>query len=191
MSEKSPLAGYFPLPYGIQAFRLVFYLLVLAFMLFLLVTGVQRFSVQDSVFPVLIGVPTVIIILFHLVLTAFPSLEDRLMPSRVDATETSLFEQTLEDQDTGRSLAERQRVGIITILWVIAFPIMAFYVGFAYAIPVYVFAFVWYFRGSLRIAAAITVVFSVATYIFFIAILGMIPWAGELGLPNILNMLPF
>lgn len=193
MSQESESDGIFPLPYGIGEFKIAFYGVILLFFVFLIVTGWGEFGDRDIIFPTLIAVPTIILLVGHLLLLAFPSLEDRFMPSRGDVDEDSslLVAQTEAEEEQERlSTGETQRLALITIAWVIALPLLAYYLGFAYGLPIYVFAFIWYYR-NVRIAAVTTVAFTIAAYIFFIRILGMIPWEGTLGLPNILNMIPF
>lgn len=194
MSQESKSDGLFPLRYGIEEFKIAFYGVILLFIAFLIVTGWMQFGDRDIIFPTLVAVPTIILLVGHLLFLAFPSLEDRFVPSRGDVGEDSnvLVAQTeAEEEEERLSTGETQRFALITIAWTIVLPLLVYYLGFAYGLPIYIFAFVWYYRGDVRLAAVITVAFSIAAYIFFIRILGMIPWEGTLGLPNILNMIPF
>lgn len=194
MSQESGPDGIFPLSYGIRDFQIAFYLAGLLFILFLIATGLMRFSNRDLLFPLLVAVPTVILTVGHIIFLAFPSLEERFIPERGDTGDDSIplvAETEAEDEDEVRPAGERQRLALITIAWTVLLPILVYYLGFAYGLPIYVFGFIWYYRGNLRLAAVVSVGFSVAAYIFFIRILGMIPWEGTLGLPNILNMIPF
>jgi hypothetical protein len=192
MSQESD--GVFPIPYGIQEFKMAFYAVILLYILFLIITGWMQFSNQDILFPTLVAIPTVVLLVSHIVFLRFPSFEDRLMPERGDVDDEGMSivaETQAEEEEERRSTGEVQRLALLTIGWTTALPILSYYLGFAYGLPIFVFAFIWYYRGSVRTAAVVTVGFAIAAYIFFIRILGMIPWEGTLGLPNILNMIPF
>lgn len=194
MSQEAESEGVFPLSYGMFEFKVAFYGASLLFIGFLVVTGLMRFGDRDIIFPVLVAIPTIVLLVGHILFLAFPSLEDRLMPERGDTSGDGvpLVAQTdAEGEGGGRPTGETQRLALITIGWTVLLPVLVYYLGFAYGLPVYVFAFIWYYRGDPRLAAVVTVGFSVAAYVFFIRILGMIPWEGTLGLPNVLNMIPF
>lgn len=184
----SDAEGLFPLPFTIRQFRLAFYAAVAAYVAFLLVTALE-FKFDDRLFPYLVGVPTILITLAHLVLLADPDLEDRLTPETGD--EESIMPEAIDEEGVGRSAAGRQRYGLLMLAWVIVLPVLVYYLGFAYTLPPYVFAFIWFFRRDLRLAAIGTVGFSLGAYLLFIVTLRMIPWGGELGLPDLFNLLPF
>lgn len=185
MSEPD---GLFPLPFTIRQFRVAFYLVVASYVGYLLATALE-FQFDDRLFPYLVGVPTILIAVAHAVLLAFPSLESRVTPDVEDSE--SLLSRRLDESDVGRSAAGRQKYGLLMLAWVVALPVLVFYLGFAYVLPPFVFAFVWFFRRDLRLAAVTAAGFSVGAYLLFIVVLRMIPWEGELGLPSLLGMLPF
>lgn len=184
----SDAEGLFPLPFTIRQFRLAFYAVVAAYVGFLLVTALE-FKFDDRLFPYLVGVPTLLITLGHIVMLAYPDLEDRLTPD--EDGDDSVLPGAIDEEDVGRSAAERQRYGLLMLAWVVVLPVLVYYLGFAYTLPPYVFAFIWFFRRDLRLAAITTVGFSLGAYLLFIVTLRMIPWGGELGLPNLFNLLPF
>lgn len=195
MSDESRVTdeeggGLFPLSITTTQFRIVFYLAALVYVLYLLITG-WSFSWNNKLFPYLIGIPTIALTVFHIIFLSYPSLEDQLVPSGENEEASAWENFGIDTEDIGRSRGEKQKFGIMMFGWVTALPVAVYYLGYAYVLPVYVFVFVWYFRRDGRLAALLAVGFSIAAYILFIVILGMIPWGGTLGLPNPLNYLPF
>lgn len=182
--------GLFPLPVSVAQFRAGFYAVVAVYVVFLLGRGwLGGWDTNTILFPVLVGVPTVLISMIHIVTVLFPELEERYLPS--DEGDESLMDQLDVDEDVGRTVGGRQKYGLIMLGWVLALPVLVFFFGYAYVLPPYVFAFLYYFRQDLKLAAGITVAFTIAAYLLFIVVLQMIPWAGALGLPSLINALPF
>lgn len=185
--------GLFPLPLSMQQGQILFYIVVVLYVGFLLVTGWQ-FKFENKLFPYLVGIPTILITLAHIAMLASPKLRERLAPkAEQESLQDKLAAGDFDDDelDVGRSAGGKQKYGLIMLGWVIALPVLVYFLGYSYVLPPYVFAFVWYFRKDVKLAAAIAIAFSIAAYVLFILILGMIPWGGELGLPNLINMLPF
>lgn len=185
--------GLFPLPLSMRQGQILFYVVVALYVLFLLVTSWQ-FKFDNKLFPYLIGIPTVLITVVHIALLASPTLRERFEPE----TEQASLKDKLgagdfdgEELKVGRSAAGKQKYGLVMLGWVIALPVLVYYFGYAYVLPPYVFAFIWYFRRDVKLALATSVGFTIAAYFLFIVVLGMIPWSGELGLPSIINNLPF
>lgn len=193
MSDGSLTDRLFPVPFSLRQGQIAFYLMAIGFVVFLLVTGTQQFSSDDMLFPYIVGIPSIIVGVIHVISLIFPELESKVMPERADASEdlSSEIKESIDSGEGGRPLGERQRYGLLMTGWVLVLPILVFYLGFAYVLPPYVFAFILFFRRDVKLAASISILFTVAAYVLFILILGMIPWQGELGLPSLINMLPF
>ncbi|MFB6097310.1 MAG: tripartite tricarboxylate transporter TctB family protein [Haloferacaceae archaeon] len=186
----SDAGGPFPLPLSIRQGQIAFYAVVALYVVFLLVTGWQ-FKFENKLFPYVVGIPTLLITLGHIAMLASPSLRERFTPDTDTETLRDKLGGEFGDDDVGRSAGGMQRYGLVMLGWVVALPVLVYYFGYAYVLPPYVFAFIWHFRRDVKLAAATAVGFSVAAYFLFIVVLGMIPWAGELGLPSLLNNLPF
>ena len=193
MSDSSLTDRLFPMPFSLRQGQLAFYVVIVGFIIFLLVTGTQQFSDNDMLFPYIVGIPSIIVGVVHLVSLIFPGLESKVMPERADASEdlSSELKESIDSEDQGRPLGERQRYGLMMTGWVLVLPVLVFYLGFAYILTPYVFAFIIFFRRDVKLAAFISILFTIAAYVLFILILGMIPWQGQLGLPSLINMLPF
>lgn len=182
--------GLFPLPVSIEQFRAIFYAVVVLYVAFLLGRGYLGGWANDTImFPLLVGIPTILVSLVHIGTLLFPEIEERYLP---EEDEESLMDQLdVDEEDVGRTVGGRQKYGFIMLGWVIALPVLVFFFGYAYVLPPYVFAFLYYFRRDAKLAASITVAFALAAYVLFIVVLQMIPWAGSLGLPSLINALPF
>lgn len=187
----SDAGGPFPLPLSIRQGQIAFYAVVALYVVFLLVTGWQ-FKFENKLFPYVVGVPTLLITVGHIAMLSSPSLRERFTPETDRETLKDKLGGDIDaDADVGRSAGGMQRYGLVMLGWVVALPVLVYYFGYAYVLPPYVFAYIWYFRRDVRLAATTAVGFSVAAYFLFIVVLGMIPWAGELGLPSLINNLPF
>lgn len=191
MSDESKRNGFLPLPITTRQFQIGFYVFVILYIAFLLVRG-RAFKMDDLLFPLLVGIPTIAIAFVHVVFLTYPSLEERLTPASTDITESMDLDIAGDDQShTSRTVEEQQRIGLILLGLIIALPIATLYLGFAYVLPPFVLGFIWVFREDPKLALQVTVGFSVAAYVLFILILQMQPWEGELGLPSLLRMLSF
>jgi hypothetical protein len=184
--SSSRLDSLFPLPIDKRGFHLIFYSLILLYLVHLFESGFRQFSREDMLFPVIVGVPTAVLCIVHLVFTAYPSLEEKISWSDPDS-ESRL--DRLSDGEATRSAAEKQRFGFYMILWVTVLPVLVYFLGYLTVLPPYVFAFILFFKKDLRLALGVTVVFSIFVYVLFIVILGMIPWEGVLDVPTIDRLL--
>ncbi|MHB9287905.1 tripartite tricarboxylate transporter TctB family protein [Halobacteriales archaeon Cl-PHB] len=167
------------LPLG-RTLEFVFYAAILAVVAFMLVTG-QSLRWEDRVFPFLVGVPTVLLCLLQLAFLVRPDLAERFS---TDSATSSLQEKLSESiegaSEEGRPAAARRRVELQLLAWIGVLPVAVFYLGMVLVLPVWVFGFAWFFQGSARAAAVTTVVFSVLSYVIFVAFLDLRPWAGAL-----------
>lgn len=164
-----------------RVLEVIFYGVLLFYLLFLLVTA-WKYSWDERLFPYLIGTPVLLLLIFQLIILRFPKIESQLAPTREPE---STIERELDEQDDHeRPPDERRRYEALMLLWVLALPLFIYLVGFAYGIPIYIFAFGWYFLKDIRIALIMSVGFSLVFFLLFILILGMSPWNGILGLPN-------
>lgn len=194
MSEEGPSqsnadsGGIFPIR-NTRFLSAMFYAMIFGWIMYLLVTG-WEYRWSDKLFPLIIGIPTLSLIILEVVSVMYPGFVNRLVP---ETTSFMQEPQNLEDMgemveaDSGHSPAEQQRVGVIMVGWVLALLIMVYLLGYAYALPIYIFAFGVYFLNDIRLAAMMTVVFNLFVYILFVLILEIFPWNGILGLPNYLR----
>lgn len=180
--------GLFPLSGGPTAYRTGFYVAVLVYVAYLLVTALG-FSADDRLFPYLVGVPTIVFTLLQILFVQYPGLEQRFSTENESSDIKAMFEDA-QESEAGRSRAERQKYELLMIAWVVALPILIYYLGLATALPIYVFAFIWFFTRDPKFSLVITLGFSVGAYVLFIVTLGLIPWEGVLNIPSPLDFVP-
>lgn len=158
----------------------VFYLSVLGWTVWLL-RRAGEWGFDDRLFPYLVGVPLCILVVVKLLklhfegVLPFPSIniEDGgpIVP---------------DDDRTTRPRNERQRYELIMLAWVVALPVVLYYFGFVLVVPVYLFAFLWYFKRDLKLALVTSVGGSVALYGLFVILLDVPIWEGALDLITVL-----
>lgn len=73
------------------------------------------------------------------------------------------------------------------LIAIAALPVAIYVIGFS-VLPVYVFVFVAYFHGDLRLALLTTAVTTAFIYVLFSAVLSTPFWEGLLGLPNLFEI---
>lgn len=133
---------------------------------------------QDYLFPRAIGIVTAILVLLKLLTLYQPDIVDKF------PTQSTVFEQTDDtgDQDA-RTRAERHRDVLTMLGWTTAIPVLLYVFGYIYVPPLYLFAFVWYFVDSAKLAAAVSLIFSTVMYLLFVKLLGIVLWRGIVDLP--------
>lgn len=104
-----------------------------------------------------------------------------------DALQKELLSMTADSEHT-RPRLEQFRYAIRMIGWALALPVMMFYIGIGNGLVLFLFGFGIDFFDSVTRAAAVTVLFSLIMYVFFMVILGIDPWRGALDVPNIVDL---
>lgn len=175
-----------PIPITEAQFKLLFYGGTLVYLLVHLSLA-WEWNWDNKLFPLLVGVPLVGLIVVQMLFVAKPDIRQRLVPD----TESISMEGMLSDSTDERTSYERQYSEFEIVGWTIALAVLIFVLGFAYAMPLFVFAFVRSYTGRLVTAVRATAVFVVFTYLLFVVILNLQLWTGILGLPDPVNVLPF
>lgn len=172
--------------------RLGFFVLLLVWLLYLLVTA-RSWGWEDKLMPYIAGITTLVFLLIKLAKILFPERYEALTPESVGDEELDEIRENLEEakEDEGpkRSKTAQERYALIMVGWSIALPVLMYFIGFANALPLFIFAFGLQFYDDLVRPVLAAVVFSVFMYVFFIVIIGMQPWDGTLGIPSILKVL--
>lgn len=177
-------------------YRVVFYGFLLVWLVYLML---QTFDWRwgDKLFPYMVGVPTAILIGIQLFKAMDPERYERLLPEVFKGDGESEVMSQLQERFGGaladelvRNRSERLGVGAVMVVWTVGLVVLMWFIGFANALIVWVFAFTIRFFGDVKQAVGVTAVFFLAVYLFFIFILGVIPWDGSLQIPSVLEYLP-
>ena len=168
------------------AFKLGFYLFLILWLAFMMYQAYNFDEFEDVLFPLLLGVPLLILLVIQIAIVRFPRLAERALPdSEVsgDGEEDGgiagrVAETTAEE--LGMSKREKELYEIRMIAWVTVLPFMMYYVGMGWTLIVYVFAFTYAFVGDLKRAVGMTVGVTAFVYLLFIEMLSMIIWTGEI-----------
>lgn len=158
----------------VDVVKLVFNLFFAGPLAFMLLTSLE-FDWRDQFFPLIVGIPTLCLMIANLFFILKPDYRERYFRSSDEGT-TSLQEKLAESIEgtatEGRPLSERRRYERLLIVWIAVLPPAMYLFGMSLVLPVYVFAFVWYFGGSdLKRSLGSAVVFSVMAYLVFVVFL--------------------
>lgn len=153
----------------------LFFGLILAYVA-LLVTEALGYSSDPRLFPLVVGVPLLVLIAGQIVLLVFG---DRFGIESVD-----LFEniQELEGSDEGSDMdpVERTRREFEMVVWsLLSFGVIWLF-GHLVALVVFVFGFIYVYERSLKRALLATAVTFGFVYLLFVYILGASLWSGVL-----------
>lgn len=177
-------------------YQVVFYGFLLVWLVYLLLQTLD-WEWGDKLFPYMVGVPTIILIGIRLFKVLDPERYERWLPESFKGDGESEVMSQLQERFGGalaeelvRDRSERLGVGFQMVIWTTALVVLMWFIGFANALIVWVFAFTIRFFGSVKQAVGVTAVFFLAVYLFFIFILGVIPWDGTLPIPSLLDYLP-
>lgn len=181
-NDEAAGGGLFPIPQ--HRIEQGFYLVLFVFVIILMsLTGEWPFD--SRLMPLLVGIPTLVLIGLKVLPVDLDAIVDRLNPLSIDANEdesVDLFDQGAEDAkyDPGT----QQRIAVVMLGWSSALVVLLYLFGFYFTMPPYVFAFSWYFHRDVRKAGIIATVFTVGATLLFIVLFDVILYTGELGLPN-------
>lgn len=179
-------------------FEMAFYVFLLVWLSYILYEALGWESFENYLFVYILAPIIVILLVYRIISRLAPDTVTALgaMPG-TEATEETTTESESEFDTPGetesrpeRPKSEREKYVIYMILWTAALPVLMFFFGMAWSLPVYIFSFVWFFTDSLKQSAIVTLVSIGFIYVVFIEILNILLWEGYLGLPNPLNYLP-
>lgn len=161
-------------PVSSETFLTVFYVSLVGWTVWLLFRASQ-WDWDDRVFPYLVGIPLCLLAVSKLLKLHFqPSLP---LPSTDSEEESSKVETS---DGLARPRALKQRYELIMLVWVVAFPVATYYLGFVLVVPVYLCTFIWYFQRDLKLALLVSIGGSLALYLLFVVLLGVSVWEGKL-----------
>lgn len=191
-SSETAEGHLFPVPS--QWLEIGFYLFLLVWLAYLLNETLDYTQFEDYFFPLVLGVPLVILLVFHLVTLRYPGIVERIHPEAGESEAQSeiqsrVEEIEVEEEEAARTPAERERWEIYMIAWVIVLPLMMYYVGMGWTIVVYTFGFTVFLTRDLRQSLVVTGVVIVFIYVLFLRLLEMIIWRGVWDLPDPLSYL--
>lgn len=196
-NEDESVAGLFSIEN--KWFQMAFYAVLLAWIGYLLWTA-QQWNWTDKLLPFLIAIPAVILIVIKLIDISFPGVVARFRPGNSaseshtsdEETPSSEVEQQYADSQgdaSERPKRVREKYELLMIGWVIALPVLIYYLGFTVAVPLYLFSFGVFFTGRIKLSLLISLGFSALLFTFFVSILGVQPWSGVLSLPTIAELI--
>lgn len=160
------------------AFAGGFFVVLLGY-LFVILNVARTYDSENRLFPFLVGIPTGLFILAYL---------GRLWYLGLDTDSSSegfgeLVDDEVEEGDEEGDAIMPQASELYVAGTVIAATIGVSLLGFAYALPVYIF-FVVSRSKNVKTALAVTLGFLVVAYVLFVILLGAEPYQGILGLPH-------
>lgn len=177
---------------------MAFYVFLLVWLSYILYEAIRWDSFENYLFVYILSPIIVMLLVYRIV--------SRLSPSTVEVLERlrgrEVTEETEVESEIGldtegepgprseRSKTEIEKYVIYMVIWTAALPVLMFFFGMAWSLPVYIFSFVWFFTGSPKKSAIVTLLLIGFVYVVFIEILNILLWEGYLGLPNPLNYLP-
>jgi hypothetical protein len=163
---------------GERILKFWFYSIIFLAVAFMLVTSLS-FSFEDRLFATVVGIPTAALTLIQLAFVVRPSLRDRFDSGSAASDLQKKFAESIEGRaEQGHSAAKRREYEIKLIVWISGLVVAVYVAGMTAVIPVWVFGFIWYFKGDLRAAAGSTALFVVLSYLIFIVFLDLRPWPG-------------
>lgn len=179
-------------------FEMAFYLFLLAWLSYILYEAIGWDSFENYLFVYILSPVIAVLLVYRIVSRLFPNKLRVLDGARGEGTAEETGVESGSELDTTseagsgteRPKSEREKYVIYMIVWTAALPVMMFFFGMAWSLPVYIFSFVWFFTDSLKKSAIVTVISIGFIYVVFIEILNILLWEGYLGLPNPLNYLP-
>ena len=149
--------------------RTLFTVLVMAFMAVLMVTA-RGYDQKSSLFPLLVGGASLILGALAVVTELFPRIRD--------VFETNLF--GVGDTRRDSESVHPMNFGIMTV-WLVLLFLLIVFCGFLFALPAWIFCYVWFQGRRPWLYALITaVVIWFFLYGFFVQMMGMDLFKGVL-----------
>lgn len=163
-----------------KAFVVSMYLGLLAYILVLLNIAIG-YSTENRLFPLLIGIPTAILITAYIGIYLYtgPTQKKDITAKLEDATESE--ELSFESEPESQLPSQ---VELIVTASSIAAVVLIYYIGFAYGLILYTLWFVNYFKKDWWLAVKVTLILAILAYILFVIVLGVRPYEGVLELPQ-------
>jgi hypothetical protein len=158
------------------------FLLILLAWIGILLSATRSLDSDSRLVPLLIGVPTFVLILIVLLPVNWTSVFDRVLPGSADSDEGHRLSDRISS-DSGNSPAAEQQVALALIGWIIAAVVLIRVFGFYYTLPPYTFALTWYLKRDVKKALLVTVIFVTIVWFLFIYLFEQLLYRGMLDLP--------
>lgn len=161
-----------------EPFTLVFYVLLLAWVVALTYWATGWDSWRDQLFPLLVTIPTALLVVVQLVRLRRPDSVGRRSRGGDDDGDDSASSREAPERGDDETTVDTERL-VVVFGWVAAFPVAIYYVGFLLSIPAFLFGFVGYLLDDWRRAAVISLV-TTGVVALSVAALGVQLWEGVL-----------
>lgn len=155
----------------------LFFALIFAYVA-ILVSEALGYSSDPRLFPLLVGVPLLVLIVGQVVLLVF---RDQLGIESVDLFETAYELNPDDDRTEAEATMQQNRREAEMLVWALVSFLLIWLLGHIVALLVFVFGFIYAYERSLKRAAIATAITFGFIYILFVSILGASLWEGILG----------
>jgi hypothetical protein len=158
-----------------RRFEAVFLLSLLSYSL-VMVFELERYSSDARLFPLLVGIPLVLMLIVQILLLVLP---DKFTPSSggVFSDMTSSFNEDTDEQASITRGVKIQRETTM-VFWIISAILMIWLFGMVVSIPIFVFAFKFVYSKNLLSSTIVAGVVYALIDIIFIRLLNFIFWEG-------------
>lgn len=154
-----------------------FFLLLIGWFGYLIVEALGwRANLESTGFPFAGTVAGVALAVGYLLMRR---LELADLPLVVSDESEGFAELTPDSEGPVRPVEERRTTALSMVMWVTALPLLIFVFGFTWSFPVFIFAFLYYFKRDLTRAVLVSVVLSATIYVLFRMVL-RVRWYGGL-----------
>lgn len=177
-SDKEGLFGVPPI-----GLKIGFYLFLLIWMGYIVSEASTYSRIENYFFPILIGVPVIMLIMIQFVIIKYPWIIDRVKPDQ-PGKDSDMFEAVEDLTESPRTKVQEYKYEIVMIGWVILLPVMSYYLGMGFTTLIYTFSLTLYLTRDLRTSVLVTAAVVMFVWILFIEILGMIIWDGVFDFPD-------
>jgi hypothetical protein len=167
-------------------FEIGFYLLFLVWLLYMIWEVTRYEAIEDFLFPIVVGVPGMILILLKIMMIMKADSIERILPDEED--DSGMFEDSTATSNRD-SKAEKEKYELLMIGWIILLPVLMYVIGMGWALILYSFGFTWFFTRNIRISVIVTIVVIVSVWILFIEVLSLIIWTGLLDITGPLEII--
>lgn len=171
------------LPMSVDAaFAGAFFVVLLGYLL-VLMNVARTYDSENRLFPLMVGIPTGLFIVAYLGRLWYLGLDTDSSSARFDDLVDDADEEVIEEVQEGDESVMPRSSELYVAGTVIAATVGVYVLGFAYALPVYIFLIVYRAKNA-RVALLVTVGFLAIAYVLFVVLLGTEPYRGILDLPH-------
>lgn len=174
-----------------------FYLFLFVWGAYMLVETLGYGRREDFLFPSIVLSVTILLLGSQLLLMAFPQLASRFeteggtISERFAQNQEEMVEakSSFEQSFSKRPKKKREKYELYMIAWVVALPVVFYYLGMGWTITAYVFALTYFLTRRLRTAAFVTVLVILLVVIIFLQFLNVPIHGGIEWIPSPLDLI--